>query len=88
MRVYVFGEENERTLLMFQCTAEPWWVFRNSAEALSEDFRVFLFISDGHDEMGTDFISIEKNVAQAVSYLHEKGIRHLDMVYGVSMGGG
>lgn len=87
MKVYVFGEENEKTLLMFQCTAEPWWVFKNSAEALSKDFRVFLFISDGHDELGTDFVSIEKNVEQAVSYLHGNGIRYLDMVYGVSMGG-
>ena len=87
MKVYVFGEESEKTLLMFQCTAEPWWVFKNSAEALSKDFRVFLFISDGHDELGTDFVSIEKNVEQAVSYLHGNGIRYLDMVYGISMGG-
>lgn len=87
MQVYEFGKDNKNTFLMFQCTAEPWWVFKNSAEAVSRDFRVFLFISDGHDETGTDFISIEKNVEQAVSYLHEEGIQYLDMVYGISMGG-
>lgn len=87
MKVYEFGEDNKKTLLMFQCTAEPWWVFKPSAEAISKDFHVFLFISDGHDEMGTDFVSIEKNVEQAVSYLHGKGICSLDMAYGVSMGG-
>jgi hypothetical protein len=87
MKVYEFGKDNEKNLLMFQCAAEPWWVFKSSAEALSKDFHVFLFISDGHDETGTDFISIEKNVDQAVSYLHGKNIRYLDMVYGISMGG-
>lgn len=87
MKVYEFGAENKQTLLMFQCAAEPWWVFKPSAEAVSKAFRVFLFISDGHDETGTDFASIEKNVAQAVSYLHSKGVDRLDMVYGISMGG-
>lgn len=87
MKVYEYGEDNKKTLLMFQCAAEPWWVFKSSAEALSKDFHVFLFISDGHDEIGTDFLSIEKNVEQAVSYLNGEGVQHLDMVYGISMGG-
>lgn len=87
MKVYEFGKNNKKTMLMFQCTAEPWWVFKPSAEEVAKDFHVFLFISDGHDEMGTEFVSIEKNVEQATSYLHGKGVRYLDMVYGVSMGG-
>jgi hypothetical protein len=87
VKVYEFGQDKTKTLLMFQCAAEPWWVFERSARALAQDFYVFLFISDGHDEAGTDFISIEKNVEQAVSYLHGKDIWHLDMVYGISMGG-
>ena len=87
MKVYEYGKENKKTLLMFQCAAEPWWVFKRSAEALSHDFHVYLFISDGHDELGTDFISIEKNVEQAVSHLREKGVHHLDVAYGISMGG-
>ena len=45
---------------MFQCAAEPWWVFKDSAEAMSRDYHVFLVIADGHDEMGTTFVSIEK----------------------------
>ena len=28
---------------------------------VAREFRVFLFIADGHDEMGTEFVSIEKN---------------------------
>ncbi|MDI9472569.1 MAG: alpha/beta hydrolase [Tissierellia bacterium] len=87
MKVYEFGKDNKNTFLMFQCAVGPWWVFKKSAEAVAKDFRVFLFISDGHDESGTDFVSIERNVKQAVSYLKEKNIFHLDIAYGISMGG-
>ena len=87
MKVYEFGREHGRHLVMFQCAAEPWWVFKASAEAMARDFHVFLFIADGHDEQGTTFVSIEKNVDDAAAYLKEKGIRHLEGLYGVSMGG-
>ena len=31
MKVYEFGVQNDRAFVMFQCAAEPWWVFRASA---------------------------------------------------------
>ena len=62
MKVYEFGTGHKKIFVMFQCAAEPWWVFKDSAEAMSRDYRVFLVIADGHDEMGTTFVSIEKNV--------------------------
>ena len=88
MKVYEFGEENEKTMLLFECATEPGWVFFSTAKAVAQDFHVFLFISDGHDEQGTDFISVEKNAEEAVAYLREKGLSSLDLLYGASMGGG
>ena len=87
MKVYEFGTGHEKNFVMFQCAAEPWWVFKDSAEAMSRDYRVFLVIADGHDEMGTTFVSIEKNVDDAAAYLREKGVCVIDGLYGVSMGG-
>ncbi len=87
MKVYEFGAEHDRTFVMFQCAAEPWWVFRDSAEAMARDYHVYLVIADGHDEQGTTFISIEKNVSDAAAYLRAKGVRRIDGLYGVSMGG-
>ncbi len=72
---------------MFQCAAEPWWVFKDSAEAMARDYHVFLVIADGHDEQGTTFDSIEKNVSDAADYLRARGVHTLDGLYGVSMGG-
>ena len=85
--MYEYGKENRAVLLMFQCALEPGWAFEDSAREAARDFHVFLFVSDGHDEAGTDFISIEKNVEEAVSWLKQHDVCELDMVYGVSMGG-
>ena len=87
MKVYEFGTEHEKVFVMFQCAAEPWWVFKSSAEAMARDYHVYLFIADGHDEQGTEFVSIEKTVRDAAEYLKKKDIRHIDAMYGVSMGG-
>ena len=87
MKVYEFGETHEKIFVMFQCAAEPWWVFKASAEAMAKDCHVFLFIADGHDELGTEFISIEKNARDAAGFLRKKGISHVEAMYGVSMGG-
>ena len=70
-----------------ECAAEPWWVFRESAAAMVRDYHVYLVIADGHDEQDTTFVSIEKNVSDAAAYLRSKGVRCIDGLYGVSMGG-
>ena len=87
MKVYEFGMRHDKTFVMFQCAAEPWWVFRDSAEAMARDYHVYLVIADGHDEQGTTFMSVEKYAADAAAYLRAKGVRQIDGLYGVSMGG-
>ncbi len=78
MRVCEFGIEHEKTIAMFQCSLEPGWVFYPSAKALSRDYHVFLFVADGHDELGTTFISVGKYTDDGAKYLREKGISHLE----------
>ena len=87
MKVYEFGKENTKTFVMFQCAAEPWWVFKASAEAMAREYHVWLFIADGHDETGTEFVSIEKNVMDAADHLRKNGVTRVEAMYGVSMGG-
>ena len=53
MKVYEFGNEHAKAFVMFQCAVEPWWVFKASAEEMAKDYHVYLFIADGHDELGT-----------------------------------
>ncbi len=87
MKVYEFGKEHRKSFVMFQCAAEPWWVFKASAEEMAKRFHVYLFIADRHDELGTEFISLEKYVKDAAEYLRAQGIDRADAMYGVSMGG-
>ena len=72
---------------MFQCAAEPWWAFKASAEEMAKDYHVYLFIADGHDELGTEFVSLEKYAKDAAAYLRAQDIKRVDAMYGVSMGG-
>ena len=88
MKVYEFGQENERTMLMFQSSAEPYWVFNRAAMAMAEDFHVFLAAAEGHNpEEDSTFVSVEKYADDAASYLKAHGVKELDALYGVSMGG-
>ena len=87
MKVYEFGPENRKSFVMFPCAAEPWWVFKASAEAMAKEYHMILFMADGHDEEGTEFVSIEKNVRDAAAWLRKRGISRVDAMYGVSMGG-
>ena len=74
MKVYEFGKEHTKSFVMFQCAVEPWWVFKASAEEMAKDYHVYLFIADGHDELGTEFESLEKYAKDAASYLRRQGI--------------
>ena len=46
MKIYEFGAQHDRTFVMFPCAAVPWWVFRESAEAMARDYHVYLVIAD------------------------------------------
>jgi len=88
MKFYEYGTENIKTLLFFQATAEPWWIFEPSAKSLADEFHVFLVASDGHDpSQDNDYESVEKNTLEAAGLLREKGITHLDAIYGPCIGG-
>ena len=41
MHILEHGQEHERTLLFFPCTAEPVWVFADTIALLSRKWHVF-----------------------------------------------
>ena len=87
MKVYEYGKEHTKLFVMLQCAVEPWWVFKASAEEMAKDYHVYLFIADGHDGLGTEFVSLEKYASDAAEYLRTHRIGRVDAMYGVSMGG-
>lgn len=88
MKIYEYGMQHQKTLLMFQCACEPTWIFEEPAREMSRYFHVFLAGADGHDPSeNTTFTAIEDYVLKTVHALKKRGIDHLDALYGVSMGG-
>ena len=89
MVIREFGTEHERQLVFFQGSCEPWQEFLPSVKGLAKRFHVILVTPDGHDpEEHSDFISVEKTVDDTARWLKERGIDHLDAMYGLSFGGG
>ena len=89
MTVREFGTQNEKTLLFFPGSCEPWREFAYAAKELAARYHVLLVTPDGHDpEEHTDFISVEKTVDDTVRWLKAHGIDRLDAMYGLSFGGG
>ncbi len=89
MVIREYGTENSRHLVFFQGSCEPWQKFLPAAEGLAGAFHVMLVIPDGHDpEDHNDFISVEKTADDTARWLKERGIGHLDALYGLSFGGG
>ena len=77
MKIYEFGPQHDRTFVMFPCAAEPWWVFKASAEEMAKDYHVYLFIADGHDGLGTEFVSLEKYAKDGFEILDFRGATQL-----------
>ena len=88
MQILEHGQEHERTLLFFPCTAEPVWVFEQTVALLSRTWHVFQVIYDGHQpEYQGDFGSVEQTVDDVTAYLKSHGVARLDAAYGCSLGG-
>jgi pimeloyl-ACP methyl ester carboxylesterase len=89
MTVREFGQQNEKVLLFFPGSCEPWQEFAYAARELAERYHVLLVTPDGHDpEEHTDFLSVEKTVEDTACWLKGHGISRLDALYGLSFGGG
>ena len=57
MTIREFGTENDRTLVFFQGSCEPWQEFCPAAQGLVDRFHVMLVTPDGHDpEEQNDYI--------------------------------
>ena len=88
MQIWEHGQEHERTLLFFPCTAEPVWAFSETVALLSRKWHVFQVIYDGHQpEYPGDFTSVEQTVDEVTAYLKNHGVVHLDAAYVCSLGG-
>jgi pimeloyl-ACP methyl ester carboxylesterase len=87
--LHVLGEEHDMIIVMIHGTGMSWDMLMNSAEILKEKYCVVLVSVPGHDPKTTEeFTSIEQIADEIETGLIEMGRSSVDLLYGLSMGGG
>lgn len=89
MNIYEFGPENDKSLVMIHGACMSWDMFQASIDELKEDFHIFAVAVPGHD-LTTDeeFTTVEDIADRIETELISRGLHEIDVLYGLSMGGG
>lgn len=89
MNIYEFGQENGRALVMIHGACMSWDMFQESIDDLKTDFHVLAVAVPGHDlKTDEEFSSVEEIAGQIETELISRGCQEIDILYGLSMGGG
>ena len=89
MNIYEFGSENKKSLVLLHGACMSWDMFEDSIDLLKEYFHIYAIGIPGHD-LNTDeeFSSVEEIASMIEDGLLESGVQAIDLLYGLSMGGG
>ena len=89
MNIYEFGKENEKKLVMIHGACMSWDMFMDSIEILKDRYHVYAVGVPGHDiAVAEEFTSVEEISSRIEDKLIECGAEKVDLIYGLSMGGG
>lgn len=88
MQFYEFGEQKKEVIVLVHGELMSWDMLMPVIDRLKQDIRVIAVALPGHDPMTGDvFISIEDVAKRIEDYLLEKGLREIDGIYGLLIGG-
>ena len=89
MNIYEFGQKNDKSLVMIHGACMSWDMFQDSIDDLKKDFHIFAVAVPGHD-LTTDeeFTTVEDIANRIETELIARGLHEIDVLYGLSMGGG
>ena len=87
MKFIEYGKQNKETIILLHGGGLSWWNYREEAEMLQNEYHVILPILDGHVGSDRDFVSIEENATQIISYIDEECGGFVLFMGGLSLGG-
>ena len=89
MNIYEVGQKNDKSLVMIHGACMSWDMFQDSIDDLKKDFHIFAVAVPGHD-LTTDeeFTTVEDIANRIETELIARGLHEIDVLYGLSMGGG
>lgn len=89
MKIHEFGEHNRVNILMIHGAFMSWEMFRPSIDILAGNYHIYAAALPGHDlTTKEEFISVEGIAARIGLTLVRDGLRRIDLLYGLGMGGG
>ena len=87
MRFHTLGKEGGRVIVLIHGMLNPWQIWRDVADAFSEEYHVVIPELDAHtQEEASDFVSVEDEAGKIREYL-VTNYGKLFMICGLSMGG-
>lgn len=86
MVIKEYEKENTNTIMLLHGGGLSWWNYREEAEILSNEFHVVLPILDGHAESDRDFIDINSNATEIITYIDDNYDGKVMAICGLSLG--
>lgn len=87
MDFHVFGNADNKALMLLHGVLTPWQIWQRQAEYFSRDYRVIVPALDGHTSEPSRFISVEAEAKKICAYVKEKLGGRIYALCGLSMGG-
>ena len=89
MNIHEFGCGHVRNLVLIHGACMSWDMFEKTIALLQESFHVYVPAIPGHDlTTAEEFTSLEAIAAELEEELIRRGAEEIELLYGLSMGGG
>lgn len=89
MNIHAFGYPENKVLVMIHGACMRWDMFQESIDLLNPDYYVLAVAVDGMDpDIDNEFTSVEALCTELENKLTDMGVREIECLYGLSMGGG
>ena len=89
MNMHTFGNPDNPTMMLIHGVLCPWQIWEDAAAHFSEKYYVIVPELDGHTQNApSEFHSVAREMADISLWLRERHIDSLDVLCGLSMGGG
>ena len=86
MKTVEFGKQHNDVIMLLHGGGLSWWNYKAEAELLKDQYHVVLPILDGHAGSDNDFISIEENASQLISFIDKEFGGSVLLIGGLSLG--
>lgn len=88
MRFHVFGNEDNKKMILIHGVLTPWQIWQEQIDYFSKSYHVIVPALDGHiEEEASEYQSVEDEAEQISRYILDNFRKDVEVICGLSMGG-